>query len=210
MLPRHRLILLVLALLIGCGIGYVRVQSDPALQSAGKPAVPLAGLDLGGPFSLTDHNGQLVTEASWPNQYLLVYFGFTHCPDVCPIGLGKMADALTALPAAKQNIIQPLFITIDPARDTASELKHYVPLFNKKIIGLTGTQAQIDAVIKSYRIYAQKQIIDGDDKNYMMNHSSYLYLVAPNGHVIDVYAHDTTAADIAAKLNDTIILEKTH
>ena len=200
---QHRAVLLILAIAMGCGIGYARIKTAPVVMET-VSSQPLAGLDLGGPFTLTDQDGTPVTETSWPGQYLLLYFGFTHCPDICPIGLGKLADALNALPAGIAARIQPLFITIDPARDTAVELKKYVTLFHPKLRGLTGTQTQIDDIIKTYRVYAQKQIIDGDEKNYMINHSSYMYLVAPTGKVIDVYAHDTNAADIAAKLKDQV------
>lgn len=203
--PRQRMIILFLALLVGFGIGYARVKLSPVvIQDVPATTSPLAGTNLGGPFSLTNQDGKAVTETSWPGQYLLVFFGFTHCPDVCPTGLGKMAEALEALPAETLVQVQPLFITLDPARDTASQLKEYVKLFHSRLIGLTGTQEQIDAVIKAYRVYAQKQVIDGDDKNYMVNHSSYTYLVAPDGKVIDAYSHDITGADMAAKIKASV------
>lgn len=203
---RQRLIILFFALLLGFGLGYARVKLSPVVMQdmPSRAESPLAGVDLGGPFSLTDQDGTAVTEASWPGQYRLVFFGFTHCPDVCPTGLGKMAEALDALPAETLVQIQPLFITLDPARDTAPQLKEYVKLFHPRLVGLTGTQDQIDAVIKAYRVYAQKQVIDGDTKNYMVNHSSFTYLVAPDGKVIDVYTHDTSGADMAAKIKQQI------
>ena len=202
---RQIMLLLCVALGVGFAIGYARIKMDPNLAQDTAEPMPLAGLNIGGPFTLTDHNGKTVTEKSWPQKYLLVYFGFTHCPDVCPTGLGKLADALNTLPAETVAKIQPLFITIDPARDTIAALKDYVILFHKNLIGLTGTQEQIDSVIKEYRVYAQKQVTVGDEANYMMNHSSYTYLVAPDGHVIDVYAHDATPANMADKIKKVII-----
>lgn len=200
---RQRIIVILCAVLIGAGFGYLRIlrEGPEALN-----ATPMAGLDLKAAFTLTDQNGKEVTEASWPGQYLLVYFGFTHCPDVCPTGLGKLTDALNALPADTVAKIQPLFITIDPARDTVKDMKAYVTLFHKKLIGLSGTQQQIDTVIKNFRVYAQKQTDPKhpDDKNYMMNHSSFTYLVAPDGQVIDVYSHDATAKDMAEKIKGLV------
>jgi cytochrome oxidase Cu insertion factor (SCO1/SenC/PrrC family) len=212
---RQRALILTLALCIGFAIGYARVKMSPVVVQDVPPhenTKALAGLDIGGPFTLTDQNGKAVTEASWPGQYLLVYFGFTHCPDICPTGLGKLADALNALPADTVAKIQPLFITIDPARDTADELKKYVTLFHPKLVGLTGTQAQIDAVVKAYRVYAQKAPVaddpQGSDQNYMMNHSSFTYLVAPATHgvgrVVAVYPHDDTGIQMADKIKESI------
>lgn len=203
--PRQRAVILFFALLLGFAIGYARVKLSPVvIQDVPTTASPLAGTHLGGPFSLTDQDGKAVTEKSWPGDYLLVFFGFTHCPDVCPTGLGKMAEALDALPAETLVQVQPLFVTLDPARDTAEQLKEYVKLFHPRLVGLTGTQQQIDAIIKAYRVYAQKQVIDGDDKNYMINHSSYTYLVAPDGNVIDAYAHDISGTDMAAKIKASV------
>jgi protein SCO1/2 len=203
---RQRVYMFLIAILAGMVIGFIQMktQSIHVADQSVAPA-PLAGIPLGGAFKLTDQDGKTVTEKSWPGQYLLIYFGFTHCPDICPLGLTKIAEALQVLPKETAAKIQPMLITVDPARDTAAELKAYVTLFYPTMIGLTGTQDQIDAVLKSFRVYAQKQIITddqgGDQKNYMMNHSSFTYLIAPSGDkVIDVFAHDATAADIAEKL----------
>ena len=154
-----------------------------------------------GQFSLTDHNGQPVTEKSWPGKYLLVYFGFTHCPDVCPTGLNKIAEALNALPAGKGEKIQPVFITVDPARDTAADLKNYVGLFHPKLVGLTGTEAQIEAVKAAYKVYAQKQ---GYEPDYMVNHSAFTYLQDPYGQIVRIYSHDTTSGDMAKQISTEI------
>lgn len=162
----------------------------------------VAGVAVGGSFTLTDHNGQTITERSWPNKYLLVYFGFTHCPDICPVGLNKIAEVMHDLPQAQSPKVQPLFITLDPTRDSAAVLKDYVAPFKSNIIGLTGTQQQIDHVIKLYRVYAQKQ---GDGPDYMINHSGYMYLMKPDGQNAAIFAHDMSTDDIVKTIRSSVI-----
>lgn len=164
-------------------------QPQPSQQET-----KVAGVAIGGPFTLTDHNGNAVTQTSWPGQYLLVYFGFTHCPDVCPLGLNTMTEALNKTPEKIVARIQPLFITVDPARDTAQALREYMPLFHKKLLGLTGTEAQIAAVEKAYRVYAEKQ---GTGADYMVNHSAFTYLMGPDGTLLKIWPHKTSADEMA-------------
>ncbi len=156
---------------------------------------------LGGKFELVDHNGVKVTEKSWPNKYLILYFGFTHCPDVCPTGLNKLVQALNALPKSTVEKIQPLFITIDPSRDTVESQKTYVQLFHPKLIGLTGTQAQIDHVIDIYKVYAQKE---GNGPDYMMNHSAFTYLQDPYGAIVGIYPHDETPDNMTKQISQAL------
>lgn len=178
------------------------VPRQPADTITLANTTAIAGAEgFGGPFTLTDHNGNPVTEKSWPDKYLILYFGFTFCPDVCPLGLTTIANALDKLPDDTQQKIQPLFITVDPQRDTADVLKQYVPLFNPSFIGLTGTDTQIDHVKKLYKIYAEK---DGDGKEYMINHSAFTYLIAPNGELVGLYAHETSAEDMAKNIRSVI------
>lgn len=159
--------------------------------------VTTGAIDVGGPFNLVDHNGKKVTEKSWPGQYLLVYFGFTHCPDICPLGLSKLSEALRKLPNAQQKRIQPLFVTVDPARDDAKSLKAYVPLFYPRLLGLTGSEAEIEKIKTAYRVYAQK---DGDGPDYMVNHSSFTYLMTPKGKLAMVFSHDADAETMASEM----------
>ena len=156
---KQRIIVIILAVITGLLIGYIQLKTqDINIQNTGSTPSPLAGVPLGGPFALTNQDGKAVTEGSWPGRYLLIYFGFTHCPDICPLGLTKMAEALQALPKETAAKIQPILITVDPARDTAKDLKEYVRLFYPTLQGLTGTQDQVDAVVKTYRVYAQKRL----------------------------------------------------
>ncbi len=186
------------ALIVFVGMRFA-MQTPPSASSS------IAGVELGGPFTLTDQNGKRVTEKSWPGKYLLVYFGFTHCPDICPVGLSRIIEALNALPPELRKKIQPIFITVDPARDTAKALKDYVVLFDKNMVGLTGTTEEIKHVIKLYRVYAQKDTPQkGSGTDYMVNHSGYTYLMNPEGGLAGIYPHETTPDDMAKQLKTAI------
>lgn len=176
-------------------LGVPREQTSTSPLSG---TTPIAGADMfGGAFTLTDHNGEQVTDKSWPDKYRIIYFGFTFCPDVCPLGMTTIANALSDLPQDIQDKIQPVFITVDPARDDAATLKQYVTLFNPNFIGLTGTDEQINHIKKLYKIYAEK---DGSGDEYMINHSAFTYLVDPDGTLVGLYAHETTAKEMAADM----------
>jgi len=156
---------------------------------------------IGGPFTLTDQNGATRTDKDFHGRWTLVYFGYTRCPDVCPLTLEMIGDTLTRL-GPKANKITPVFITVDPARDTPPVLKQYVAAFGKSFVGLTGTQQQIDRVAKEYRVYAKKHPLPGGD--YGMDHSSEIYLMDPNGNFAMDYntedGPDKVAADLAKRL----------
>lgn len=157
--------------------------------------------EIGGAFTLTDHHGNTVTDQSWPGKFLILYFGFTHCPDVCPTGLNTIIDALNQLPAKDSDNVQPLLITVDPARDTPAVLKEYVALFHPRLTGLTGTEGQIETMKKLFRVYAQKQ---GEDKDYMVNHSAYTYFLNPKGELAGLFGHDITAKEMATEIQKRI------
>ncbi len=172
------------------------------VDTIAAPAPAVAGSSVGGAFELTDHNGQTVTDQSWPGQHTLVFFGFTHCPDICPAALDKMTAALNAL-GPDSDRLQPLFITIDPARDDVATMKTYLENYHPAILGLTGTEVQIKQVEKGYKVYAAK-VDGGDPENYTMAHSSYVFLMSPEGELLEVFRDadpaDTLAAKIKARL----------
>lgn len=170
-------------------------------ETTPDPAMP--GVQIGGAFSLTDHNGKAVTEKDYAGSYTLVFFGFASCPEVCPTELQKMARALEILGAEKAAKIQPIFITVDPERDTPEALKAYVAEFHPKLVGLTGTAEQIEAVKKAYRVYATKQQMEGMD-GYMMDHSAFTYLMGPDGANLAIYPAKDTAEQIAEDLKGKI------
>jgi protein SCO1/2 len=164
----------------------------------------LTAVPIGGPFALTDHTGRRVTEADYADRYLLVFFGYTWCPDICPTTLNTVALAMQAL-GDRAGRVQPLFITIDPERDTPAVLAEYVALFDAGIVGLSGTPEEIAAVAKAYRVHYRKAPVEGDPDNYLMDHSTILYLMAPGGGFLDIFDHDdppdAIAAEIAARID---------
>lgn len=156
-------------------------------------------LGIGGPFTLRDGNGQAVTDKDFRGKYMLVYFGYTFCPDVCPTTLNAVADAMDKLgPAASS--IQPLFITVDPKRDTPAVVKQYAAAFGPKIEGLTGTPEEIAEVAKEYRVYYAEHRTGTGPNDYSMDHSSVLYLMGPNGDFVAPVRADQSGEEIAANL----------
>jgi protein SCO1/2 len=160
----------------------------------------LAGVAIGGPFTLTDaRTGATVTDGTYRGRWMLVYFGYTFCPDICPTDLQKMVAALTSDGAAADRIT-PVFITVDPSRDGAGPLARYVGLFSPKLVGLTGTQAQIDAVIRAYRVYVEKVPPASPGEPYLVNHSAFMYLMNPAGKLAAIFPPDIKTADLAHQL----------
>ncbi|KAF9283418.1 Cu-binding protein [Mortierella alpina] len=161
---------------------------------------------IGGPFSLIDHNGVRTTNEDFKGRYMLMYFGFTHCPDICPEELDKMAEVLDTVNADPEigNVITPIFITCDPQRDTVAEVNEYVKDFHKDLIGLTGSMEEVGRVAKAYRVYFSKppKVADGED--YLVDHSIFFYLMAPDGSFVDCYAKDHTAEHVSQSVKDHI------
>ena len=155
---------------------------------------------VGGPFTLEDGAGKQVTDRDFRGKYMLVYFGYTFCPDVCPTTLNEVADAIDHL-GAKANELQPIFITVDPKRDTPAVVKQYTAAFSPKLIGLTGTPEQIAAVAKAYRVYYAEHRTGPGPNDYSMDHSSILYLMGPDGKFIAPVRADESGKDMAADLS---------
>ncbi|MEQ8369354.1 MAG: SCO family protein [Alphaproteobacteria bacterium] len=151
------------------------------LSPAARQAVILPGQDLGGPFHLVDHLGRPVSDADFRGRFLLVNFGYTFCPDVCPTTLVDIAGALRLLGPAADDLA-PLFITVDPARDTPAHLATYVALFHPDLIGLTGDAAAIAEAARGYRVFYARHD-DDEASDYLMDHSAFTYLVGPDGRV---------------------------
>lgn len=156
---------------------------------------PLAGARIGGAFSLTDQNGRQVTDRDFAGKYRIVYFGYTFCPDVCPTDVQNIATALRLLerdePALARRIA-PIFITVDPARDTPPVVKRFVSAFHPRLVGLTGTPAQITKVAKEYGIYFARGA--GTADGYMMDHSRQIYLFDPQGRPLALLPEGPPAA----------------
>ena len=154
---------------------------------------------LGGPFRLENAAGRTVTDRSFRGRYMLVYFGYTHCPDVCPTTLANVAGALRELgPAAGR--LAAVFISVDPTRDTPAVIGRYTALFSKRIVGLTGTPAEIARVAGEYHVYYKKHP-DGPGKlDYSVDHSSLLFLMSPSGQFIAPITASSSASELAAEL----------
>jgi protein SCO1/2 len=152
---------------------------------------------VGGPFELTDHTGKPRTNSDFRGKLMLVYFGFTYCPDVCPTDLQNIGLALDTLGAASEHV-QPLFITVDPARDTPGHLKGYVPMFHPRLIGLTGDAAAIHAAAAAYRVYYAQVPLNDDD--YTVDHSSFIYLMGADGKYLGFFPPGTTPEHIAESI----------
>lgn len=158
----------------------------------------VAGGDIGGSFTLVDENGTTVTDVDVITEPSILYFGYTYCPDVCPLDAMRNAQAVDIL--AEQGIsATPIFITIDPARDTPEVLLAFTDNFSDKMIGLTGTDEQVAAASMAYRTFYSKR--DGDDPEYyLMDHSTFSYIVLPDYGFVDFIRRDDSAEDVAEKL----------
>ncbi len=151
---------------------------------------------IGGPFSLVGGDGQLVTERSFPGKYLLIYFGYTSCQDVCPTTLTSLAAALDGL-GEKAEQVQPLFITVDPQRDTPAVVRQYASSFTPRLLGLTGSPGEVRKVAEAYRVTSVIHRGDRGAANYLVDHSSVIYLVGPDGRFIAPIRADGTGDAMA-------------
>ena len=158
---------------------------------------------VGGPFALVDGDGRTVTDRDFRGKYMLVYFGYTFCPDVCPTSLNTVSDALDRL-GPKADKVQALFITVDPARDTPQVVKQYAAAFGPRIKGLTGTPAQIETVGKAYRVYYKEHRTGTGTGDYTMDHSSVLYLMGPDGAFISPVRAEQSGEEMAAMLGKLV------
>lgn len=158
---------------------------------------------IGGPFTLVGGDGQTVTDQDFRGKWMLIYFGYTFCPDVCPTSLSVVAAALDKLDPAQAEKVVPILISVDPARDTPAVVKDYAHAFHPRMVGLTGSQEQVSAVMKLFKVYAARAK-GGDEETYTVDHSSILYLMGPDGSFVSHFAHGVTASDLAAALTKTV------
>ncbi len=157
-----------------------------------------ASLPIGGPFSLTDQYGATRQDSDFRGKLMLVYFGYVYCPDICPTTLAAMSQTLDRLgPEADQ--VQPIFITVDPDRDTPARLKLYAANFHRRLLALTGSDDQVAAAEKEYRVYAKK-VIEPGQADYLMDHSSFIYLMDRNGKLAALIAPGADPAAMAAAI----------
>ncbi|MBL4789588.1 MAG: SCO family protein [Kordiimonadaceae bacterium] len=191
-----RLVAWIAVFLFAGWYGYQYVLLEKPDASSDQSALP------GGAYTLTAHTGSKVSNTDFLGKYTLVYFGYSYCPDVCRIELHKLTTALELMEKAgyDTSIIQPLFISIDPERDTVAELADYVLDYHPSLIALTGTVEEIDAVGKQYRIYYKKRIQEGVD-GYLMDHQSYIFVMDQDG----IYERLFTGVDTPQDIMDAFL-----
>jgi cytochrome oxidase Cu insertion factor (SCO1/SenC/PrrC family) len=192
-----KLRVLALALfIVGCLSTLSVAQPSPDRSGAElMDAVMWNREPIGGPFALTDHNGTRRTDRDFRGKLMLVYFGFTFCPDICPTDLLQMALAMDKLGQAGE-MVQPVFITVDPERDTPEHLKQYMALFHPSFVGLTGDASAIREAARAYRAYYKK--IEWDDRSdYLVDHSAFIYLMGRDGEYLGFFPPGTSAEQIA-------------
>jgi len=195
---------LVIAIAVLPRLGFLSWGEAPATHAGGESVTVTGEADIGGPFTLVNGAGETVTEASFPGQYLLVYFGYTFCPDVCPTSLQTLTDALEGLDPAVVERIQPLFITVDPQRDRPADVAEYAGFFHPKLMGLTGTEAQVAAAAEAYKVYYAKVEQPDSAAPYLLDHSAITYLMAPEGGLAAFFRHGQPAEEMAARLREVV------
>ncbi len=174
-----------------------------ALWSA-RPHSTSSGIALvGGPFTMVNHKGQTVTDKDFRGRPMLLFFGFTFCPDICPTELQVMTAAITELGDAGKDI-QPILVSIDPARDTPEVLAAYIANFGDNVVGLTGSEKQVEAMAGAYRVFYSKQDNPKDPSNYLMDHSSIIYLMGANGTFLKHFSYTTDAKALATGLKKAL------
>ncbi len=190
------LFVIVIGLMIGALSALIVVGANldwfKSEQISGKALV-------GGPFKLINHHGESVTDESFRGKYMLVFFGYTYCPDVCPSELQVMSAALDRLESKAEDIV-PIFITIDPERDTVKQMADYVSHFHNKFIGLTGSPDAIQAAARAYRVFYSKSKDSESDSDYLMDHSSIVYFMDRNGAYITHFSFGTSPEKMAEKI----------
>ncbi len=180
-----------LALVIALGLANTTAAQQSERSAAALMDVVMWNREpIGGPFALVDQTGARRTDADFRGKILLVYFGFTYCPDVCPTDLQEIAGALDRL-GPDADAVQPLFITVDPERDTPAHLKDYVALFHPRLVGLTGSAAAIQDAARAYRAYYAKVSLEKAD--YTVDHSAFIYLMGRNGDYLGFFPPGTSA-----------------
>jgi cytochrome oxidase Cu insertion factor (SCO1/SenC/PrrC family) len=190
---RARAIPLVL-LLIAAGLGAYTLTA-PSIEQAKSTGEA----QVGGAFTMVNHKGETVTEKSFQGRYMLVFFGFTFCPDICPTTLQVVGAALDQL-GPKAEKITPVLVSVDPARDTPEALKSYVENFHPRLVGLTGTPEQLAVTAKAFKVFYQKVDNPTRPQDYLMDHSSILYLMGPDGKFVKHFTYTTDAKKLAEGL----------
>ncbi len=194
-------LLLILAVILIALLGLYVATMPPSEEVGAKGD---AAVLIGGDFSLVNHRGQPVTPADYRGKLLLIYFGFTYCPDVCPTELQKISAVLDQLSDQERAGVVPLFITVDPERDTVEQMALYLSNFHPAIVGLTGTAEQIKEAAGLYRIYMQKVEDEGSSAGYTMDHSNLVYLMDGDNHYLKHFTGRATVTDMVKAIRENL------
>lgn len=195
-------LILAFAVFLVVAVGGALYLLRAAGTSPPTPGAPTATGEalIGGPFALTAQDGRRVTEADLKGRFAVVYFGYTACPDICPLGLDAVTRALDGLPPAEADRIQPVFVTVDPARDTPEVMGQYAQSFHPRLLALTGTEAEVEAATKAYRVYARRAEGAEAGGQYLVDHSTFTYVMAPDGRYATHFSHATPPEEMTRRL----------
>jgi len=198
--------LLVAAVLLGVFLFARGAREARPTAAAAVPGVDITGSTIGGAFVLTDQNGKTARDTDFAGRYRLVYFGYSFCPDICPTDVQRMTQALTSFDKAapeRAERVQPIFVSVDPERDTVPALKAFAANFHPRLVALTGSTAAIDAAKKAYKVYAAKAS-GSKGTDYLMDHSSFTYLMGPEGQPLAMLDSRAPASDLVAMLEANV------
>ncbi len=199
-MTRPAVLLAAVLVIGGGGAGYVLMtgQEDDPLAQCRASNVAGGGAEIGGPFELVDETGETVTDAEVIDKPTLIYFGYTFCPDVCPLDAARNAAAVEIL-EERGEIVKPVFISVDPARDTPEVLAEFTDYLHPRMVGLTGSPEQVRAASRAYRTYYQAQD-SGDDEFYLVDHSTMTYLSLPGHGFVEFFRRDASAEQMADRV----------
>lgn len=194
-MPRNPFILALAGLAAGALAAFLLLSPGTAPTTPGGTAVHSGKALIGGPFTLTDHTGKRVTEKDFLGRNMLVFFGFTHCPDICPSALQIMSAALEKLGDKAKDVV-PVFVSLDPARDTPEKLAEYIASFDARFVGLTGSKEEVAAAAKAYRVYYQIVPDEKSPGEYTIDHAAIIYLMGKDGSFVTHVPHTTNVDQV--------------
>jgi cytochrome oxidase Cu insertion factor (SCO1/SenC/PrrC family) len=190
-------------LAVGAVLGLGAAWGVKFWSDAGAPPPGIATAAIGGAFELVDQTGRTRTEADLAGKFSLIYFGFTYCPDACPTALLAMSEALDRVGPALAARVQPVFVTVDPERDTVQQMNAYVTAIDDRLMGLTGSAEQVARAARAYRVFYRKAT-PKDSADYLVDHTSLIYLMGPDGKYVSHFTHETSVERIEETLRRTL------
>jgi protein SCO1 len=204
-----RFFLIAVGLMIGATSVSLWMTKDGMINRLGELSPSAGTAAIGGAFSLTDQNGREVKDTDFRGRVMLVFFGFTHCPDICPVTTKNLSNLMEQL-GAKADQVAPIFISVDPERDTPAVMKDYMANFDSRMVALTGSREQVEKAVSAYKVFAAKVEPKAEDSHdadhhgghhdamdYQVNHSGYIYLMDQHGQYVTHFQYDAKPEDMA-------------